>query len=495
MAIASIYRRVLPSPPAIEFASSQGKQLFAEALHGGTVACFFKLISYYQTQSEPAYCGLSSLSMVLNALGIDPKRNWKGPWRWFDDSMLDCCEPLEKIKEKGISFGKVACLAHCNGANIETFRTNQASVDDFRRHVISCTSSEDSFLIASYHRKAFKQTGSGHFSPIGGYHAGNDMVLILDVARFKYPPHWVPLTLLWEAMNTLDETTGHHRGFMIVSRDKGASSILYTMSCKVDGWTSTVKYLTQGAPLLLTEDVKDVETLFSVIFNSAPTGVRDFIKWIAEVRRQDDRDIILSEEGSQMLAIKEAILNQVRETKLYTYMSRWLISESSKQNCVTYSASKDTLSEITAEACCLGTKLLNGNSSDCKDFGKADVNFLKSGDSEKPVTAVSGGVNDDGNGKGIDILVPFSQSKAGGLCDAEMDRCICMPPRTGDAFTVLIFSLPESTWSNVKDEELRGQMRSLVSVDNLPSLLQEEVLHLRRRVHFSVTDLNLPSPP
>lgn len=56
------------------------------------------------------------------------------------------------------------------------------------------------------------QTGTGHFSPIGGYHAGRDMVLILDVARFKYPPHWVPLTLLWDAMNTVDETTGHHRG-------------------------------------------------------------------------------------------------------------------------------------------------------------------------------------------------------------------------------------------------------------------------------------------
>lgn len=58
----------------------------------------------------------------------------------------------------------------------------------------------------------FMQTGTGHFSPIGGYHAGKDMALILDVARFKYPPHWVPLTLLWEAMDTVDEATGQHRG-------------------------------------------------------------------------------------------------------------------------------------------------------------------------------------------------------------------------------------------------------------------------------------------
>jgi len=37
----------------------------------------------------------------------------------------------------------------------------------------------------SYSRRTFGQTGDGHFSPIGGYHAGKDLVLILDVARFK----------------------------------------------------------------------------------------------------------------------------------------------------------------------------------------------------------------------------------------------------------------------------------------------------------------------
>lgn len=56
------------------------------------------------------------------------------------------------------------------------------------------------------------QTGTGHFSPIGGYHAGTDMALILDVARFKYPPHWVPLKLLWEAMDTVDDASGFRRG-------------------------------------------------------------------------------------------------------------------------------------------------------------------------------------------------------------------------------------------------------------------------------------------
>lgn len=35
-----------------------------------------------RSQDEPAYCGLASLAMTLNTLNIDPRRTWKGPWRW-----------------------------------------------------------------------------------------------------------------------------------------------------------------------------------------------------------------------------------------------------------------------------------------------------------------------------------------------------------------------------------------------------------------------------
>ena len=71
--------------------------------------------------------------------------------------MLDCCEPLAKIKTDGITFGKVACLARCNGAKVLAFRTNESTIDDFRKHVISCSSSEDCHVITSYHRGVFKQ--------------------------------------------------------------------------------------------------------------------------------------------------------------------------------------------------------------------------------------------------------------------------------------------------------------------------------------------------
>ena len=42
-------------------------------------------------------------------------------------------------------------------------------------------------------------------------------MLVLDVARFKYPPYWVPLASLWEAMSHVDPHTGLTRGYYVIS--------------------------------------------------------------------------------------------------------------------------------------------------------------------------------------------------------------------------------------------------------------------------------------
>ena len=80
-----------------------------------------------------------------------------GPWRWFDESMLDCYEPLEKVKSKGIFFGKLTCLAHCAGANVQAFRTNKSSIKELRNYVEKCSKSDECHVISHYHRGIFKQ--------------------------------------------------------------------------------------------------------------------------------------------------------------------------------------------------------------------------------------------------------------------------------------------------------------------------------------------------
>lgn len=77
----TFYRRPLPATQ-ISFSSPEGKKLFAEALAAHHMECYFALSEQFHTQTEPAYCGLGTLTMVLNALEIDPGRIWKGPWRY-----------------------------------------------------------------------------------------------------------------------------------------------------------------------------------------------------------------------------------------------------------------------------------------------------------------------------------------------------------------------------------------------------------------------------
>lgn len=71
VSVRQFYRRMLPDT-CISFCSKQGQEIFKEALASGHMQCYFKLAAQFRTQDEPAYCGLSTLVMVLNSLEVDP---------------------------------------------------------------------------------------------------------------------------------------------------------------------------------------------------------------------------------------------------------------------------------------------------------------------------------------------------------------------------------------------------------------------------------------
>jgi hypothetical protein len=95
----TFHRRTLPKS-CIALSSPEGKKLFAFAHAHGGLKSFFELMEHFLTQSEPAYCGISTLVMTLNALAVDPRVTWKGPWRWYEESMLNCCIDLELVSGK-----------------------------------------------------------------------------------------------------------------------------------------------------------------------------------------------------------------------------------------------------------------------------------------------------------------------------------------------------------------------------------------------------------
>jgi len=168
--------------------------------------------------------------MVLNALAIDPLRPWKGPWRWFSEELLNCCVPLEEIAQTGITISEFVCLGECNGASCSVYYADSSDLSHFRSLLIRHSHhSNYGFLVVSYDRRGLSQTGSGHFSPIGSYNKANDMVLIMDVARFKYPPHWVSVETLFSAMLGVDKTTGRSRGYIVVNRSEDVDPCMFSM--------------------------------------------------------------------------------------------------------------------------------------------------------------------------------------------------------------------------------------------------------------------------
>ena len=91
---------------------------------------------------------------------------------------------------------------------------------------------------ANFSRKYFQQSGDGHYSLVGAINEVKSKALILDVARFKYPPYWVGIEELYESMKLEDAETRKPRGFLLLARD----SLVYPRMCRI-----SEDYLSQTA--------------------------------------------------------------------------------------------------------------------------------------------------------------------------------------------------------------------------------------------------------
>ncbi|BHF72348.1 hypothetical protein SprV_0401541200 [Sparganum proliferum] len=216
------YRRPLPAF-CISFATPEGRQLFKEALDMGFMEAYFDLAPQLRTQVQPSYCGLSALVMVLNSFEMDPGRVWKAPWRWYHEDMLTCCISPEALAH-GIVLEQFTSIAKCNGLNVDLRQPVTAGepVEVFRSITARLCSqplaTSGTILVVCFDRRSLKQTGTGHYALIGGYHPQRDLVLLLETAAFKYPPHWAPLTSIWTGMRSIDKETGQPRGYMLMTK-------------------------------------------------------------------------------------------------------------------------------------------------------------------------------------------------------------------------------------------------------------------------------------
>lgn len=176
------------------------------------------------------------------------------------------------------------------------------------------------------------------------------------------------------------------------------------------------------------------------------------------------------------LEFQADILEQIRATSLFKHVTTWL----GRLCCNAYAnlGDKDKLPALAASICCQGVDLLTGCGSLGLSGGKccSQINIQQLDvDREKPVTLVSGTVKTGGGEHGVDVLVPLCLRERSGLCLSNEGQCIGLHPSTADVLTVLLLALPLNTWSGIKDEKLRMEVTGLVTTENLPPLLQEEV--------------------
>ena len=93
-----------------------------------------------------------------------------------------------------------------------------SSLDEFRKLASGYLGKPDHFVVINYLRKVIGQERGGHISPLAAYDSKADRFLILDVARYKYPPVWVTASDLFDAMNTQDaDNDNKTRGYVLVT--------------------------------------------------------------------------------------------------------------------------------------------------------------------------------------------------------------------------------------------------------------------------------------
>jgi hypothetical protein len=204
----------------IPLPETQGQTLL---LQSNDRADYGPLAEQFLTQANLAYCGVASMVMVLNSLAVPaPAAAGYGSYRfWTQENVFEPAATRavlspEVVARQGMTLQELRGLLASHGVQARAIHGDRLSLAQFRLLVRSNLARADDRLLVNYDRKALGQAGGGHISPLAAYNAATDRVLILDVARYRYPSVWVPLTDLWQAIRTTDSSTGLSRGVMVV---------------------------------------------------------------------------------------------------------------------------------------------------------------------------------------------------------------------------------------------------------------------------------------
>ena len=175
----------------------------------------------FETQANLSYCGAASLVVVLNSLGVPapPVPGYPGYHFWTQENVFGGpgggrFVRAERVRREGMTLAQLHGWAGDHGLVVRRFQGDQLSLEQFRQLLREGLSDPRDRLVVNYLRTGIAQQGAGHISPIAAYDSRSDRVLILDVARYRYPAVWVKTEALWRSMGAVDRASGQSRGLL-----------------------------------------------------------------------------------------------------------------------------------------------------------------------------------------------------------------------------------------------------------------------------------------
>lgn len=189
---------------------------------------FYPLSEHFVTQQTQGFCGVASAVMVLNALQVKaPEVEAWSPYRVFTQENLfndaaNKVHPASAVNQGGMTIDQLGDLLQCHPAQAKVVHAGNSSLESFRSEASKNLATAGDFVIVNWDRAGVGMDTMGHISPLGAYDEASDKFLLMDVARYKYAPHWVDAAALFRAMSTNDLSSGGTRGWVSVTRAASA---------------------------------------------------------------------------------------------------------------------------------------------------------------------------------------------------------------------------------------------------------------------------------
>ncbi len=185
---------------------------------------FWKIVRFYESQITLTFCGITSSVIALNALSVEaPPSQVLGKYRMFTQEeffteSVSAVINKSDIEERGITLNELACVLGTFPVTLEKFTAKTLSSEEMRMILVSALKNPNQVVLGLYQRQVLNQDGGGHWSPVAAYDELSDSFLILDVARYKYPPVWIEAPAFMNAMQTTN-AYNESRGFIIIEND------------------------------------------------------------------------------------------------------------------------------------------------------------------------------------------------------------------------------------------------------------------------------------